>query len=364
MEWSPEARDALALRLIPGIGQHLYSALLTRFGTVQAIRDASPEQLCEVPYLGAKVAQQVKKSLASADVDEEIRLLNDYRVGLVRLGSSAYPTALAEVELPPEMLFVRGDFRPDDRKLIAIVGSRQCTSYGKRIAEKLAFDLAHAGWTIVSGLARGIDACAHQGALNAGGRTIAVLAGGLKKIYPPEHAHLAEQVSAQGALVTESPMRMEPMRELFPARNRIISGMSRAVILVEAAEKSGALITARHAGEQGREVFAVPGPVDSPASAGVHELIRKGAKLVRHAGDVLEDIQGIAPLFAEPMLRPPPSGMDALQQSIWGFLEERRNVDDLARFTSKGVAELSGVLMTMEFGRMIRRLPGNEYERY
>src|SRR5262249_34123688 len=151
------------------------------------------------------------------------------------------------------------------------------------------------GLTIISGLARGIDGCAHRGALQAKGRTIAVLAGGLSRIYPPEHADIAEQVVAAGALISEAPMRMEPMAVMFPARNRIISGLARAVVLVEAAEKSGALITARHAVEQGREVFCVPGPVDSLASGGTLKLLRDGAKLIRHADDLLEDLRGIAP---------------------------------------------------------------------
>src|SRR5207247_2643174 len=185
-------------------------------------------------------------------------------------------------------------------------GSRSCTSYGRRIAERIGHDLARAGWTVVSGLARGIDGAAHRGALQAGGRTLAVLAGGLSRIYPPEHQDLAAEVAASGALLTEAPMRMEPMAALFPQRNRIISGLSRAVVIVEAADKSGALITARLAAEQGREVFAVPGPVDSAASAGSLHLLRQGAKLVRNADDILEDLHALPALDPIASTPPPP----------------------------------------------------------
>lgn len=372
MTLSDEDRDRLALRLVPGIGPHLYRALLDRFGSVAKIRAASLPALCEVPYLGEKVARQLQASLQSRDVDEELRLMQEHGVALLRAGTADYPAALAQVAVPPEFLFIRGALSPRDQNAVAIVGSRHCTAYGRRVAEQLAFGLARAGVTVVSGLARGIDGAAHQAALQAGGRTLAVLAGGLRKIYPPEHADLADAVARHGALITESPMRMEPMRELFPARNRIISGLCRAVVLVEAAEQSGALITARHAAEQGREVFAVPGPVDSAASAGTLALLRKGAKLVRHAQDILEDLGGVAPLFdAIPGQAPlghakreKPADMNSDHERIWTFLEERRNIDELCRFTEKPIAELSVLLMTMEMRKLIRRLPGNEYERY
>jgi DNA processing protein len=266
------------------------------------------------------------------------------------------------------LLFVKGTLEARDEQAVAIVGSRACTSYGKRLAERIGQDLARAGWTVVSGLARGIDGCAHRGALQAKGRTIAVLAGGLSKIYPPEHTDLAGEVAASGALVTESCMLMEPMATLFPARNRIISGLSRAVVVIEAAEKSGALITARLAAEQGREVFAVPGAVDSVASAGTHQLLRNGAKLVRNADDILEDLQGLPRLVEDtptqsqqPQL---PLGLDEVQQKIWEALAERRLVDDLTYQLAMPITDLTRQLMTLELKKVVRRLPGNWYERF
>ena len=377
MDLSREDRDLLALHLVPGIGPRLLAALMERFGSVAAIAAASISRLTDIPYLGEKTAQQLQASLQSNDVDEELELLQKHGVSLLRLGSDAYPSVLASIPTPPRFLYVRGNLSPDDAKAVAVVGSRSCTSYGRRVAERLGQDLGRAGCTVVSGLARGIDGAAHRGALDVKGRTVAVLAGGLSKIYPPEHAGLADEiVAAGGALVSEVPMRMEPMPGMFPARNRIISGLSRGVVLVEAAEKSGALITARHGAEQGREVFAIPGPVDSSASAGTLQLIRQGAKLARHARDVLDDLDGIAPLvepaslFDEPAATtsasasaPPPKLDNPLHQTIWDCLNEPRTVDELCRHAQKSSAEMSGVLMALELKRIIRRLPGNVYER-
>jgi DNA processing protein len=371
-----EDRERLALHLVPGIGPRLLAALFERFGSVPAIAEASIGELTSIPYLGEKVAIGLQASLQSNDVDEELDLMQRHGVSLVRFGSDEYPKALATIAMPPQFLYVRGRLNAEEQA-VAVVGSRSCTSYGRRVAERLGQDLARAGMTVVSGLARGIDGAAHRGALDGKGRTIAVLAGGLSKIYPPEHADLAEEIVASGgALLSEVPMRMEPMAGMFPARNRIISGLSRGVVLVEAAEKSGALITARHAAEQGREVFAIPGPVDSLASTGTLRLLRQGAKLARHARDVLDDLQGIAPLVEEasPFDEPspvqevavpvaPPNNLDPVQQSIWECLQERRTVDDLCRHVQKSIAELTGVLMTLELRKCIRRLPGNQYER-
>jgi DNA processing protein len=228
--------------------------------------------------------------------------------------------------------------------------------------------LAQAGFTIISGLARGIDGCAHLGALQAKGRTLAVLAGGLAKIYPPEHTDLAEEIIQSGALITESAMRMEPMAGMFPARNRIISGLARAVVVVEAGNKSGALITASHAAEQGRDVFAIPGPVDSPASEGTLELIRKGAKIIRNADDILEDLRGIVPKKSakksEGSVPLPLPDLNEFQQRIWNFLSDGpKHVDELTRLLAVPVGELSSNLLLMEMKRIIRRLPGNTFER-
>jgi DNA processing protein len=358
-------RDLLALHLVPGLGPKLTAALLERFGAPAAVLRASIEQLRQIPHIGDKLAVQLHQALRHVDVAAELERMAKHDTHLLVLGTPAYPAPLATIAVPPRLLYVRGKLQERDTEAVAIVGSRQCTPYGRRIASRLAADLARVGFTIISGLARGIDGAAHRGALQAGGRTIAVLAGGLCKIYPPEHKDMAEEVRAAGALVSESAMLMEPMAGMFPARNRIISGLARAVIIVEANEKSGALITAHHAAEQGREVFAVPGPVDSPASTGSLRLLRQGAKLVRHADDVLEDLRGVAPLVTAAQAESAPPGLDDSQRRIWDLLAEgSRHIDEMSRHLGRPVADLGGALMMLEMKKIVRRLPGNFYERW
>src|SRR5438034_3687203 len=245
---SPELCDLLALSLVPGLGPRLTAALLRHFGSAGAVRRAAASQLRQVPQIGAKLSEDFAAALAAVEVENEIALLERHDTTVIALGDPGYPAALAQAPAPPPLLYVSGSLTAADARAIAIVGSRGCTSYGRRVTERLSAGLARAGYTIVSGLARGIDGVGHRAALQAGGRTIAVLAGGLSRIYPPEHADLAAQVEAAGALLSEAVMDQEPLPTMFPARNRIISGLSRAVVLVEAAEKSGALITAKHAG--------------------------------------------------------------------------------------------------------------------
>jgi DNA processing protein len=396
----PDVLDHLALALVPGLGPRLTAALLERVGSAAAARRATTAQLREIPHIGAKTADALAPALQNVDLEAELRLLERHGARPTPLGYPGYPPPLAGLTNPPPLLYLRGEWTEADANAVGVVGSRSCTAYGKRLAEGIARGLVRAGLTVVSGLARGIDGAAHRAALDAGGRTIAVLAGGLSAIYPPEHAGLATEVVGRGCLVSESPMAAEPLPGMFHARNRIISGLSRAVVVVEANARSGALITARHALEQGREVFAVPGPVDSPASAGCLLLIRNGARLVRSADDILEDLKGIAapdysapagrgpgvspggaaapaqpPLFdpaAEPpgshpglaeSPPPPPPNLDPTYQCVWDALASRRHADELARELDMPVARLSAVLMGLEMRKLVRRLPGNFYER-
>jgi DNA processing protein len=300
----------------------------------------------------------------SADLDAELDLIARHEVRLVPLGSADYPTALTDIYDPPSLLYVRGTLEARDANAVAVVGSRHGTSYGRRVAESLADGLVRAGYAVVSGLARGIDAAAHRGALKAGGRTIAVLAGGLSRIYPPEHTDLAHEVQAAGALISEAAMTMEPMAGMFPARNRIISGLARGVVIVEAAARSGALITASHAAEQGRAVFAVPGPIDSAASAGTNHLIRQGAVLVRGVEDILEELDGVKAAAPPVRAAAPPPDLDEPQRRAWEFLgDQPRHIDDITRHLGLTVSEVSRTLMHLEMKKVIRRLPGNQYER-
>jgi DNA processing protein len=369
MPLSAEVRDLLTLSLVPGIGPRLTAALLERFGSASAALGASPTALAEVPYVSASLAEEVAAARQRIDVDREIGRAEKFGVRLVARGTPEYPALLAEISDAPYLLYVRGTLTAADGNAVAVVGSRQCTEYGKRMASRLGAGLARAGCTVVSGLARGIDGAAHKAALQAGGRTLAVLAGGLSRIYPPEHKGLAEEVAGCGALLAESRMDQDPLAGLFPVRNRIISGLCKAVVVVEAAERSGALSTASHAGEQGRIVLAVPGPADSAASGGTHELIRKGAVLCRGVEDVLEELHGVSAMMQQPDAPPapagPPPGLDDEQRRIWDALAEGpRHLDELVQLLGLGVPHLSGALMMLEMKKVVRRLPGNRYQRY
>jgi len=243
------------------------------------------------------------------------------------------------------------------------------------MATRIAAGLARAGYTVVSGLALGIDGSAHRGALEAKGRTIAVLAGGLSSIYPPDHVKLADEVAASGALITETPMMMQPQRGMFHSRNRLISGLSQAIVIVEANDRSGALITARHAAEQGRDVFAIPANVDSHFSAGSLRLLRDGAKLIRDVDDLLEDLKGLrttpsntrastpAKSVAAPPEPTPPPTLDPEQQRVWDFLTEPRHVDEITRAMELSPGVVSTLLLKMEMKKAIRRAAGGMFER-
>jgi DNA processing protein len=371
---APEIRDLLALNLVPGLGPKLTAALLRHFGSAAAVRGAAADDLRQAPRVGDKLSAEFAAALSTADVDAECNRIAEHGVRLLVLGWPGYPESLANIPGPPHILYTRGTIAPADRRAVAIVGSRGCTVYGKRVTEQLASALCRAGYTIISGLARGIDGVAHAAALKSGGRTIAVLAGGLSRIYPPEHVELAAAVEQAGALISEAPMAAEPLPQLFPSRNRIISGLARAVVVVEASDRSGSLITARHAAEQGRDVFAIPGPVDSPASAGCLKLIRDGATLARHADDIFEALDR-AETTTEPLddtaehatvvdVQPPPD-LEETPRRIWEFLAGGAQPGDrLAQELGLAVPELSRSLMQLEMKRLVRRLPGSRYERW
>jgi DNA processing protein len=373
---SSDIRDLLALTLTSGVGPRLMTALLERFGTLDRILHASKEELLTVPRVGAELAARIATAAESPEADKEIERVTKAGVRLLAMGTPEYPPALGSVEDAPHLLYCRGEVRLADANAVAIVGSRKCTGYGRRMAERIAGGLARAGVCIVSGLARGIDGVAHRAALNVGGRTLAVVANGLSRVYPPEHAELAVEVAASGAILTESPMGMGPQAGLFPARNRIISGLSRVILVVEAPEQSGALITATHAGEQGRTVMAVPGPADAETSGGCNALIRDGAILCRGVDDVLEELHGVSVMAgaapASAMEAPaataiatgPPAGLDEGQMRLWEFLAPGpKTMDEIAQQLVLSIPVLSATLMMLEMKKAIRRLPGNRYER-
>jgi DNA processing protein len=364
-----ELIDVLRLNLVPGLGPRTYQLLLERFGSPRGILDASISQLREVQNVGPKLAMSLVTYGTEEAAREELARTRATGVSLFVRDRVGYPAALARIPDPPTVIYCKGTLVETDSLSIAVVGSRHCTNYGRQQANRLAQALSRMGITIVSGLARGIDAEAHKGAIEAGGRTIAVCATGLNTVYPPEHVELAETVAKQGCLLTESPMDQTPKSGLFPQRNRIISGLSLGVVLIEAGRGSGALHTARHAMEQNREVFAMPGRVDSEASLGCLDLIRDGATLIRGVDDVLS---ALGPLVA-PVQRSPtetirqPSELTLSDQErmILNLVSsESIPVDEVIRTASIEASRVLSTLTVLEMKRLVRRLPGGFIVRY
>lgn len=357
-------RDALAMSLVTGIGPHLQATLLQRFGSATSVLQQTLESLLSVNGVGPKVASQILSGNHRNKADAMLLKCNELNVSLLQKSTDHYPQNLAQVDDAPNILYTRGLPKPEDDLAIGIVGSRRCTAYGRRQAERLAGSLARAGFTVVSGLARGIDGAAHRGALNAGGRTIAVMATGVKQIYPPEHADLAIEIVQQGAVVSEFPLDQKPRPGLFPQRNRIISGLSLGVIVIEATRNSGALYTARHAMEQGRDVFAIPGNVDSLASEGCHDLIRDGVTLIRNVEDVLQDLGPLAkPTVTkdETVIHDPREvSLNPQEKEILSQISSSPiSIDEIVRETQLDVSRVLSTLTVLEMKRFVRRVSGN-----
>jgi DNA processing protein len=355
--------DALRLNLVPGIGPRLQQALIDAFGSPAAILAASVQELQQIDGIGPKLSAAITSHRDPAAAQRELDRCRQAGVRLLLKGTSEYPRMLAEICDPPPVLYCRGEIQPRDELAVAIVGSRRCSVYGRQQAERFGSALGRAGITVVSGLARGIDGAAHRGALEAGGRTIAVAATGLAQVYPPEHKELAAQIAEQGAVVCESPLDQEPVAGLFPQRNRIISGLSLGVIIIEANRTSGALHTARHAMEQGREVFALPGRVDSLMSEGCHDLIRDGVPLIRGVDDVLQALgPTISPVQhseGEKVHAPRELMLSDQERAILNLVTvEPQQIDEIVRASAIESSRVLATLTVLEMKRLMRRLPG------
>src|SRR5215210_6321896 len=286
----------IALNMLPTIGPVRLRKLLQVFETPERVLAARGAALGAVDGIGAEVADQIVGWENIVDLAGELQRVREFGAEVITAESPSYPRQLREIHAPPIVMYVWGELSERDQHAIAVIGSRRTTHYGTESAKKLAYQLAYAGLTVISGLARGIDTAAHQGALAAKGRTIAVIGSGLAKLYPPENAALAEKIrSGNGAIVSEFSMEIEPDRQTFPMRNRIISGWSHGILVVEAGLNSGALITVTQALEQGRSVYAVPGHINAPSAHGSNRLIQQGAKLVMEARDILDDLEVLLP---------------------------------------------------------------------
>jgi DNA processing protein len=366
-EEPPGERDAwLALCLIPEVGAATFYRLVGGLGSPEAVLMAPMEALESVPGVSREAARAIAGFPWREALDRELRVIETRGFGLRRFGEGDYPELLATIHAPPPIIYLRGTLQVEDRVAVGIVGSRKGSSYGIAMAERISGELARRGLTIVSGMARGIDAAAHRGALEAGGRTIAVLGCGLGVTYPPEHGELSDRIAEKGALVSEFPVFAPPKPDHFPRRNRIISGLSLGVVVVEAGMESGALITANYALEQGREVFAVPGQATSRSSRGCHQLIKAGAKLTETWEDIWEEI--------EPQVgRPAQSGNRVLSVSLSLELEETLvldaleagpvQIDDLIGQTGLPPGQMASLLLSLMLKGMIEELPGKSFAR-
>jgi DNA processing protein len=360
-----ECAPWLALGRIRGVGGVSFKKITARFADPAAVFRASAAELAEIEGLHRELIHSIANFNDWAEIDKEIQRARAAGIKMIPFSDAAYPGSLRAIADPPPLLYVKGELRDNDSKAIAIVGSRSASDYGRRIARDLARGLASFGFTVVSGMARGIDGMAHESALQAGGRTLAVLGSGVDRAYPPEHEMLYRRISESGAVISELPMGARPIAFNFPARNRLISGLSLGVVVVEATEKSGSLITASLAAEQGREVFAVPGEAGASRSRGSHRLIRQGAKLVETVEDIIEEIApqlsrngDAAPASARSL--PENSGPAARQ--IFALLKETSlQVDQVIEQSGLPAPQVLQVLLDLELQGFVCQTPGKIY---
>ena len=406
MRFTKETKSLVHLSIIPGVGYQTIRRLLTAFESAQRALDATLEELTQVEGLTANISQQLVSGKSRVSVDQELELIEAHNCHLLAINDSTYPMLLKEIADPPPLLYVRGELGQPDAPSITIVGTRSPTNYGKTISRQLSQQLAESGITVISGFARGIDTCAHQGALQANGRTIAVLGNGLSQIYPAENRELADEIMKSGALISEFPMTVPPFPKNFPRRNRVVSGMSSGTVVVEASIRSGSLITARHAAEQGREVFAVPGQIFSNQSKGSHQLINQGAKLINAIDDIWEAFPNrrLTPSLTSPPIQLPLDQNDSARGRVNSNLfaevsardtsigstgtssenpsvqatqqlstDERAileaigvpcsHIDQIARTTALPMNKVSSALVMLELKGIVQQMPGKQFAR-
>ena len=357
-----ELKYWLGFNYVSGIGPAKIQALLGYFNTLEKAWNASDEQLRDIGF-DIRAIQSLNEVRQNFDLDQYVRQVETSGVGVVTWGSPEYPELLREIPAAPPLIFLRGQLKLIDRWAVAVVGTRRLTAYGRQVTRDLVAGLVVNGITVVSGLARGIDAVAHRTALEDGGRTIAVMASGIDKVYPPEHRDLAREIVAgRGAIISDYPFGAEPESSHFPARNRLISGLSLGVIVIEAGERSGALITARFALEQNREVFAVPGNIHSPVSVGTNRLIQQGGKLVMRVEDILEELN--LKMAAEQAVAQVVLPETAEEAALISQLSSQPvHVDELGRLTGMPMSLISSTLTMMELKGMVQQVGGMNYIR-
>lgn len=363
----------IVLNSIPDIGFIRFSNLIKRFGNIKNIFTATQAELEEVENIGPKISSEILKCEKEEILKRGSKLIDKYGVKVISYFDKEYPENLKQIYDPPIILYVKRNILLEDKFAIAIVGSRNASRYGIATAERLGYELASRGVTIVSGLARGIDAAGHRGALKAKGRTIAVLGSGLAEVYPPEHKELSDEIAKNGAVVSEFPMEVAPLKDNFPRRNRIISGLSLGVVVVEAAKNSGALITADFALEQGRELYAVPGQARAVTSYGTNMLIRQGAKLVETADDMLDELKDVIKgqlglkVNVErkddlDVLKTATRNLDESEHKVLKAVKDEPTfIDEIVDVSDLSASEILGCLTKLELKGLIEQLPGKTY---
>lgn len=376
---SNDIESWLKVKGADGVGPVTFAKLLKRIGPPQQILKASVSELAKTEGIGTKTAERIVATRNNFDAQAEIELARKLDVQIINIQDDRYPPVLKKIDDPPPVLYIKGDITRRDNLAISIVGSRQCSLYGQEQSSRLAHLLASAGFTICSGLARGIDTAAHHGALSAGGRTIAVLGCGLANMFPPENKKLSELIAQSGACISELPLRSEPLAMNFPPRNRIIAGLSLGTIVIEAGLRSGAMITADAATSYNREVMAVPGKIDSPLNKGAHYLIKQGAKLVESIEDVMEALGYYGEQLKEYAVKEASDAEDKLEQplfnasqlnltddekTIYNFLnKEPTHLEQIIADTNLNTGGISACLISLQLKGLVKQLPGSLFIR-
>ncbi len=398
---SNDTISLIHLNLIQGVGLKTVQVLRDVFGSTERALQATPDELRKTNQLSPAVCDLLIHKPVLYPIERELELIHKYGCQIVTLYDAAYPLHLKEIDTPPFVLYVKGKLTPEDALSISLVGSRNAKNYGRKVSYHLSYQLAQRGLTVVSGFAKGIDTSAHRGALEAGGRTIAVMGNGLSVVYPAANSPLAEKIEASGALISEFPMAARPKPRNFPRRNRIISGLTLGTVVVEASNRSGALITARLAAEQNREVFAVPGEIFSELSAGTHKLINDGAKLINTVDDLLNELPPYvlnqiqpqaspslvpdmetvpaqasaveksdaelvspqpSPEARQPVSTPPPPDLTPDEKTIFDAIEvPSSHIDTIVRTTQLPISQVSSMLLMLELKGVVQQLPGKQF---
>lgn len=357
-----EIKDWIALSTIEGIGPRRFVSLVEHFGSPGKVLSASEKRLSEIPDIGKTLAFNIKKGANRELSEKQITLLKKHQFDFLIYKDKLYPQNLKNIFDFPPFLFVKGEIKKEDKNSIAIVGTRIASHYGKSIAKSIACELSQMKITIVSGMARGIDSVGHLTALDMGGRTIAVFGSGLDLVYPKEHEKLAEKISENGALLSEFLLGTKPMAENFPKRNRLISGLSLGVVVVEAPKKSGALLTARYALDQGREVFAIPGNIGSKRSEGTNWLIKQGASLVSSVDDILSELENVLKIHRGKIEEDKVSDLSFEEKKIFNLLSlEPSHIDSIAKNGEIDTPQALTVLLSLELKGLVKQLSGKMF---